>query len=301
MSDVVRISLDAESGSTFAEFGLVGGGIRQYTCADRDVVPLDTEEARHDWYSGTTLAPWPNRLAGGAWTSEGVQYEGERNDPRGHALHGLVYDARFSVTTRTSSSVTLSYTLGDDDIYPFAVRIDIDYALHSNGLVSTLSATNLSDDRVPIALGVHPYFPYAPDTAFVTSAAKFHENSANLIPTGDLLPVAELGVVPNARCALGSLSLDNCFTDLDRDGQGRAHTTLHYADGSSTDVWQDEHLGYTQAFTKTDFPWADGVSGAIGIEPQTAPANALNNGIDLHWIEPGATWSVQWGIEVGHA
>lgn len=297
MGDVARIGWDADGCSAVAEFGLVGGGIRQYICCDRAVVPLDTEGARVGWYSGTTLAPWPNRLAAGAWTWNGVQYEGDCNDALGHALHGLVYNARFEITDQREHAVTMSYTLGDDDIYPFPVRIDIMYAVHANGLSSMLSATNLSDEVVPIALGVHPYFPYAPDTTITTSATLFNENSANLIPTGVLRPVSELGLTTNAACALGGLSLDNCLSDLDRDATGRASTTLTYADGTHTRVWQDAQLAYTQVFTKTDFPWAAGHSGAIGIEPQTAPANALNNNVDLQQLQPGATWSVRWGIE----
>ena len=294
----VRIAYDGEDCAAFAELGLVGGGIRQYVCCDRAVIPLDTVEGRRDWYSGTTLAPWPNRLAGGAWTAEGVQYEGECNDPRGHALHGLVYNAEFHVASQMPSSVTLAYELGDHPIYPFAVRIEVSYAITRCALTSTVTATNRCDERVPIALGVHPYFPFADDTAITTSATHYFKSGANLIPTGDLLPVSDIGITPNAATALGALSLDNCLTDLDRDSDGRAHTLLTYADGTTTDIWQDAGLAYTQVFTKHDFPWAAGSAGAVGIEPQSAPANALNSGVSLTWLEPGSSFSVTWGVRV---
>lgn len=294
----VRIAYEGDDCSAFAEIGHVGGGIREYVCCNRAVIPLDTVGARTDWYSGATLAPWPNRLAGGTWSCDGVQYEGTCNDPRGHALHGLVHNVAFDVVSRSESSVTLAYELGDDAVYPFTVRIEISYTLSRRGLHSTLSATNLSDNRVPVALGVHPYFPYDADTTITTSARQYFENGANLIPTGSLLPVTDLGMTPNAANPLGALSLDNCLTDMHRDSAGRAHTTLTYADGSVTDVWQDTELGYTQVFTKPDFPWADGISGAIGIEPQSAPANALNSGIDLTWLEPGSSCRVSWGVRL---
>lgn len=294
----VRIAYDGDDCSAFAEIGLVGGGIRQYVCCDRAVIPLDTVVGRRDWYSGTTLAPWPNRLASGSWTSAGVQYEGECNDSRGHALHGLVYNATFEVNAQSPSSVTLACELGDDPIYPFAVRIEVEYTIARRALTSTVRATNLCDERVPIALGVHPYFPYADDTTITTSALQYFENGANLIPTGALLPVSGIGITPNAANPLGSLALDNCLTGMDRDGDGHAHTLLTYADGSVTDIWQDSALDYTQVFTKRDFPWASGLSGAIGVEPQSAPANALNNGIALTWLEPGSAFAVGWGVRV---
>lgn len=28
----------------------------------------------------------------------------------------------------------------------------------------------------------------------------------------------------------------------------------------------------------------------------TAPANALNTGEDLRWLEPGDRWTLEWGI-----
>ena len=294
MSETIRIATG--DGSAFAEFGLVGGGIREYQCCGRPIVPLDTETARRAWYSGTTLAPWPNRLAGGSWTSEGVQYEGECNDARGHALHGLVYNAKFDVTQHDASSVTLSYDLGADAIYPFAVRIEIEYRIGNCALSSTLRATNRCDVRVPIALGVHPYFPYSADTQLLLGAAVFNENDERLIPTGVLRPISDLGL--NSENALAELSLDHCFSQLTRSGDGRAWTKLRYRDDWVVGIWQDEHLPYTQMFTKPDFPWAADVSGAIGIEPQSAPANALNSGVDLSWLAPGETVAVEWGIEV---
>lgn len=292
----VRISFDDDNCSSFAEIGLTGGGIRQYVCGDRAVIPRDTVDARTDWYSGATLAPWPNRLAGGSWTADGVQYEGECNDPRGHALHGLVYNAEFAVTAQTPTSVTLAYELGDQPVYPFAVRIEVSYTISAGELSSSVSATNLADERVPVALGVHPYFPYTDGTTITTTATEYFENSSNLIPTGRLLPVSNIGIVPSAQVALGPLSLDHCLTGMERDGSERAHTVLTYPDGAVTDVWQDAELGYTQVFTKRDFPWALEMSGAIGIEPQSAPANALNSGVGLHWLEPGSTFAVNWGI-----
>ena len=35
---------------------------------------------------------------------------------------------------------------------------------------------------------------------------------------------------------------------------------------------------------------------AVAIEPMTAPADAFNSGKGVHWLEPGAEWTVRWGI-----
>lgn len=298
MSASVRLDFDGDGCTSHVDIGLVGAGIREYVCCGRAVVPLDTESARRNWYSGTTLAPWPNRLAGGAWTADGVLYEGKCNDGGNHALHGLVYNVEFAVEEQTRSTVALVYDLGDDAIYPFAVRISVAYTLTTRGLSCTIGATNRSDERVPIALGAHPYFPYDATTTLVTTAQHYSEVGAGLIPTGQLKSVDILGVIAGGETVMDGIVLDNCFSGMSRDAHGRAETMLHYADGSVTVVWQDQHLDYLQMFTKPDFPWAAGTSGAIGIEPQTAPPNAFNSGDGVRWLSPGEKFDVQWGIEV---
>lgn len=298
MSTTVQLRFEGDGCSAHVEIGLVGGGIREYVCCGRDVVPMDTDVARRSWYSGTTLAPWPNRLAGGAWTADGVLYEGDCNDGGKHALHGLVYNAEFAVQQQSATSVTMVYDLGDDAIYPFAVRISITYTISKCGLVCEIGATNRSDFRVPIALGAHPYFPYDPDTKLVTSAKHVADVGSDLIPTGSVLPASSRGVTTDGETVLGSVSLDNCFSGMSRGADGRAETSLHYRDGAVTVIWQDDALDYLQMFTKPDFPWAVNSSGAIGIEPQTAPPNAFNSGDGVRWLSPGSAFNVRWGIEV---
>ena len=50
-------------------------------------------------------------------------------------------------------------------------------------------------------------------------------------------------------------------------------------------------------FTTRDFPTPDGHTLAVAIEPMTAPVNAFNSGLDVHWLDPGDTWTVAWGIQ----
>ena len=46
-------------------------------------------------------------------------------------------------------------------------------------------------------------------------------------------------------------------------------------------------------FVTDKFPGRDC---AVALEPMTAPANALNSGEGLRWLEPGGTFSAEWGI-----
>ena len=94
---------------------------------------------------------------------------------------------------------------------------------------------------------------------------------------------------------LGDLALDDAFTDLDRDEQGRATAELRDpATGSGVALWVDEHHRWLQVFTADDT--GERSRHAVAVEPMTAPGDALRTGDDLVVIEPGATHVAQWGV-----
>ncbi len=274
----------------------LGASLNGLTIDGRAIIPADTEAARERWFGGFTLAPWPNRLRGAHWSLDGIEYRAQANDDHGHALHGLVHHRDFDVAGFTTSSILMAHTLGADAAYPWPLRIEVSYALGPNGLTCTIGATNLADRRLPVAVGVHPYLAYDDACTITVPAKAVCDNDATLIPTGALLSPDTVDVVPSAPVRMADLSLDHCFTQLTREGDGLARTRITYGDGSGAEVWQDAAMPYLQLFTKRDFPWAAPGLHGIGIEPQTAPANALQTGTDLHWLEPSESWTVRWGI-----
>src|SRR4051794_18505787 len=62
--------------------------------------------------SGAVLLPWPNRIAGGRYRFDGVDYQLPLSEPaKGNATHGLVRWARWSVAEQDDSSLTLVHDL----------------------------------------------------------------------------------------------------------------------------------------------------------------------------------------------
>ena len=279
----------------------LGASLNGITIDGRGIIPADTEAVREEWFGGFSLAPWPNRLRDSRWTFDGVERACTPNAAHGHALHGLVHHRDFEVAGFTTSSIVMSYTLGEDAAYPWPMRIEVSYALGADGLACTIGGTNLADLRLPLALGVHPYLAYDDDCTITVPAESMCENDETLIPTGRLVPPDALGVRPSTPVRIADLSLDHCFTSLARDDDGRARTRITYGDGSSAIVWQDASMPYVQLFTKRDFPWAQAGMHGIGVEPQTAPANALQSGTDLRWLEPGESWTARWGVSYAPA
>jgi aldose 1-epimerase len=98
--------------------------------------------------------------------------------------------------------------------------------------------------------------------------------------------------------AIGPLVLDHCFTDLERDADGRTRVTLHDP-GSDARVtlWVDETYGFLMLFTGDPLP--DVGRRSLAVEPMTCPPNALRTGEALVVLDPGGSSTSSWGIEPG--
>ena len=293
---MLRLACNTDDGEAFAIVSPTGAGLHALHVRGRDVMPLDTEFARTRWFSGHTLAPWPNRMRDGQWVFEGSALSAPANDGLGNALHGLVAKREFAAVNRTESSIRFECMLGADAVYPFAVRVIVEYSLDADGLTCAFGGRNESDQRVPFAIGTHPFFPFEDDSTLTVNAANAFAVDARLLPTGQLLDLGQWNAQPGRPIPLSTFIADDCFTTLARDADGIAHTVITGADGRVTGVWQDSGLPHTVIFTTRDFLWSDGSTKAIAIEPQTVPTNAFNTGTDLTWLAPGDETIVRWGV-----
>lgn len=250
-------------------------------------------------FAGKTLAPWPNRLAGGTWSLGDAQFQAPINEPaRNTALHGLVFDRNFEVVGRTTSEVSLSTRLGSDACYPFAVEVTVVYSLTDAGLHVRFEAANQDpgSQAVPFGIGSHPYFDLEPDSTLSLPALSTWLTDVNLIPT-DLAPASECGVEAFQPVPVIQLALDHCFADLNTESDQlvRSRLTRPKLRGSTV-IWQEPAFKHLMVFTLFGkFTGRD--HAPIAIEPQTCPANALQSGDDLIWLPPGERWSASWGVE----
>ncbi len=290
-------SLLLHDGHTALEVDLVGASIRALTVRGQEVIPPTVAGLRSKWRSGATLAPWPNRLEGGSWRLGERTLVSDVLDADGHAIHGLVGDRLFRTSVQSDSAVTLECVLGSDAVYPYALALRVGYAVDQQGMSATLEARNLTGQRLPVAFGVHPYFPMPAGSALLLAAESVCESVAR-IPTGVRARADSVGVRPRAYVPTSGLALDHCFTDLRPGADGLVHTRLRYADGPVVDVWQDARLGYVTVFTTHEYPWQTDGTSAIAIEPQSAPANAFNSGEGVQWLEPGQQWRASWGCSI---
>jgi aldose 1-epimerase len=277
----------------------VGGGIRAYRIGDRDVLhdyPLD---AMCDGAHGAPLIPWPNRLGDGRYRFDGQDYQVALTEPeKRNALHGFLRWRCWDPVEQTDDRVVMATRLMPLQGYPFALDIRVDYRLGDDGLTVATTATNIGDTACPYACGQHPYL--SPGTGLIDDctlhlqgATRVVTDAERQLPTHNE-PVAGTPYDFMSPRALGKLAIDYAFTDLVRDGDGRAWVSLTGTDGATASLWVDEAYPLLEIFTADTLAPGRRRSG-LGTEPMTCPPNGLQTGELVIRLEPGESATSTWG------
>ncbi len=278
----------------------VGGGIRSYDAGGRPVLfgyPLD---AKADAGRGQLLMPWPNRIADGRYTFDGTTQQLPLTEPaRLNASHGLVRWEQWSLIEQTDSTVTVGFRLMPGPGWGAILDLRVRYALGDDGLTVTPSATNIGSTRAPFGFGAHPYLTVGEEAVdeltLTLPATDYLTVDDRLLPTGTK-PVDGTDYDFREPRAIGNTVLDTAFTGLTADEDGRWRINLSSGERSTT-LWAEaEHFGYTQVFTGDSLPAGRARHTGVAVEPMSCPAGAFATGEALVVLEPGDTWSGQWGI-----
>lgn len=277
----------------------IGAGLRSYRIAGTEL--LDGHEADEPCEDarGQLLIPWPNRVADGRYEWQGTTYQLDITEPElGHAIHGLTRWQPWQVEAREEASITLTTRLAPQPGWPHPLLCRQRYRLDEHGLTSTTTALNIGRTVCPYALGAHPYL--RADTATIDAAVVTIPASTYLVNDERLIPVQRQPVAGTSAdlrtpTAIGAREIDHAYTDLTRDTQGRASLTLRRVIGEVT-VWFDAAFPYLEIYTAHDLPDTDRRRGGLGVEPMTAPPNALRTGEGLIHLLPGTSHTASWGI-----
>lgn len=275
----------------------VGAGLRSYTHAGADVTCSFGEDELPPKGCGATLVPWPNRLAGGRYTFDGVEYQVALTEPgAGNANHGLGRWVRWARVRQDGSAVTLRCDLVPQTGWPFQVRVDVTYALDAGtGLTVTQTARNTGRTAAPFGAGAHPYLstrgePLERTTVRLPARESLVVDDAQ-VPTGTA-PVAGTPLDLRRGRRLRDLRMDDGFTALTHGDDGRGRAEVRGPAGGAQ-LWFDGAYRYLQVFTRENLtPGQHGVA----IEPMSCAANAFNSGDGLLRLEPGDTWTGSWGV-----
>ena len=142
-----------------------------------------------------------------------------------NAIHGLVRWATWTAAEREPHRAVMEHVLHPQPGYPFSLRISIEYALTDCGLRVRTTARNLGTDPRPYGSGAHPYLTLGTATI---------DNLILRVPARTVLRSDERGLPIGTEAVehteynfqtprrIGSTRLDQAFTDLERDEEGRS-------------------------------------------------------------------------------
>jgi len=280
----------------------VGGGVREYVAGRRAVLDPYPREAMCDGAHGAPLIPWPNRLADGRYAFDGTEYQLALTEPeRGNAIHGLLRWRNWQAIERSADWVTVATRLHPLKGWPFTLDVHITYSLGEAGLAVTTRATNIGDRACPLGAGQHPYLS-AGDGFVDECMLRLRAATRILTDQERQLPIGAERVAGTAfdfgvERRIGDLRIDDAFTDLDRDEDGRARLTLTRPDGTTVELWADRSYGVIQLYTG-DALALDRRRRAVAAEAMTCPPNALQSGDRLIRLEPGDSHVSRWGVRL---
>ncbi len=186
------------------------------------------------------LAPWANRLDGNGFWANGKKYifntdlENVHPDNNGLPMHGMLSTSSLWHVVDVGSDGMSAHVTSRLEFWkypelmaqwPFAHEYEMTYRLADGALEVRTTLINLSSEAMPISIGFHPYYRI-PDKPRDEWTAKIPVRKAvvtdsRLIPTGELKPADLPDPLP-----LRDRVLDNGFTDLVRDSDGKAHFVL---------------------------------------------------------------------------
>lgn len=227
-SHAVEVSIVPSVGNIAYEMKVHGKNILHFPFAD--IAEFQRKPSR----SGIPfLAPWGNRLDPQAFWANGKKYAFDMelgNVSGATPIHGLISFSPNWRVTEVKADARSAHVTSKFDFWkqpelmkqwPFAHQYEMTYTLADGELQVTTTVTNLSTEPMPLAIGFHPYFeiPDVPRNECIARVPARQRviTDARMIPTGEFKTMDLADPFP-----LANLTLDDGFTDLIRDPDGRA-------------------------------------------------------------------------------
>jgi galactose mutarotase-like enzyme len=247
-----------------------GAIITRWLVKGEDILYLDRERFTHPELSVRggipILFPICGNLPNNSYTYQGQSYQLKQ--------HGFARDLPWEVSnTSTNECASITLTLHSNEktlmVYPFEFQLVFTYQLKDNSLRILQTYSNQSEEMMPFATGLHPYFRVEDKNQlqFEIPSSSYQNQ------------VGQETYSFTGKFDFNREEIDVAFTQIDRhytaiaDLKRKLKINIHYSDCYSTLVF-----------------WAIKGKEYVCLEPWSAPRNALNTQEKLIFLEPGNTY-----------
>ena len=270
------------------------------------------------------LLPYPNRIRGtlsqdgttiettidGQQVTLPANWHGKNPGAEVHAMHGLILSSDFKDVKQqngpTQSTISALLHAGNFGGHWLSqTDVSVQMILKDTALDIVVTAKNVGKQPLPMAIGAHPYFEFPSGDrtqARIQVPAQERvlvDNYDSVFPTGQVEPVK--GTAYDFTTAggkpLGSLFLDECFTNLQRDAEGKVvvNVTDPAANYGVRVMALSPDIKAIQVYAPPD-------KNFVAVEPQFNLSDPYNKKVwgnrdtGVVTVQPGA--SVSWHIRV---
>ena len=229
------VSIIPSSGNITSEMKVNGQNVLRWPYAS-----MEDFKARGGLNGIPLLAPWANRLDEQAFYANGKKYAFDMqlgNVNGAIPIHGFLSRTDQWQVVEVKQDGKSAWVTSRLDVYkdpawmkqwPFAHSIEMTHRLQDGVLQVQTKITNMSAEPMPVAIGFHPYYqltdsPREDWTVTVPAKTRWLLNYQK-VPTGETESTEKF--FPNGQGRLKDYNLDDVFSDLTRDAQGRAHVLV---------------------------------------------------------------------------
>ena len=233
-------------------------------------------------FKSSKLSPFVCRIVKGEYSFQQKKYKTGKFFTGEEALHGLLYDAEFSVKDYDENdafaSVELEYKYEKtDEGFPFKCTCLIKYLLEKNNQLSIITTIkNNSENEMPLNDGWHPYFSFNKkinQLTFQINSNKMVEFNEHLVPTGNIISYNKFQQPE----LINETVLDNCF-EL-KNTTNAACILKDEEDNLQLEILPDASYPYLQVYTPES-------RSSIAIENLSSAPDSFNNKIGLIVLRP---------------
>lgn len=202
--EAVDVYTIRNSAGTAVDVITYGATVNSIYVADKDgnfadvLSGFDTVEGHEKFsdYQGMTVGRYANRLAGGKFSIDGVEYNVEKNEKGITCLHGggELSTAVWKAFVVDDNAVEMNYTSPDGSMgFPGKVDFKVTFTLHEDNALK-IEYFAVSDKKTVINMTNHAYFNLSGKGDILAhelmiNADAYTPIDENSIPTGEIRPV----------------------------------------------------------------------------------------------------------------